>query len=54
MRQARAQTGFAPPPQRPLGRERRGVALAALFAATALMLGIVVAAAVVSVSMAHA
>ncbi len=51
--QLREQTGFAPPPQRPLGRERRSVALAALFAAIALTLGIIIAAAVVTAGMAR-
>ncbi len=47
------QAGFAPPPKRPLGRERRSVALAALVAAIGLTLGTIVAATVVTAAMAR-
>ena len=44
MRLTTEQTGFAPPPTRPLGRERNAVALAELL--TTLALGTIVAAAI--------
>jgi len=53
MRQPLERTGFAPPPKRSLGRERRSVALAALLAAMGLALGTIVAATIVTAGMAH-
>ena len=46
MRRTTEQTGFAPPPTRPLGRERNAVALAELLTTLALVLGTIVAAAI--------
>jgi hypothetical protein len=53
MRETRADTGFAPPAERPLGHERRSVALAALIATIGLTLGTIVAATVVTAAMAQ-
>jgi hypothetical protein len=47
MRQPREQTGFAPPADHPLGRERRAVMIAELVATIALAIGTIVAATVV-------
>jgi hypothetical protein len=47
-------TGFAPPPDRKLGRERRTAALAALIASVALALSTVLVATVLSVGIANA
>jgi uncharacterized membrane protein YphA (DoxX/SURF4 family) len=47
-------TGFAAPASRPIGHERRSVALAALIASAALAVSTIVAATVVSVGIARA
>ena len=54
MRKPIESTGFTPPSGRPLGRERRTVALAELVAIVGLALSTIVAATVVSVGIARA
>ena len=54
MRQPVELTGFTPPARRPLGSERRLVALAELLATLGLALGTVIAVTVVSVGIARA
>jgi hypothetical protein len=54
MRKPFEHTGFTPPSGRPLGRERRRVALAELLAIVGLALSTIVAATVVSVGIARA
>jgi hypothetical protein len=52
MRPPIEQTGFAPPPQRPLGRERKSVAFAELLAMVGLVLGTIVVA-TITAALAH-
>jgi len=54
MRQPVEMTGFVPPAGRKLGRQRRIAAVAELIAGTALALGTIVAATVVTVGIARA
>jgi hypothetical protein len=54
MRQTNEQTGFAPPPTRPLGRERRSVAVAELLAGVGLAAGTLIAATVITAGIARA
>jgi hypothetical protein len=54
MRKPLDPSGFTPPPDHPLGGERRRVALAELVASAALALSTIVVATVVSVGIAHA
>jgi hypothetical protein len=46
MRPTREQTGFAPPPTRPPGRDRTAAVLAELLTTLALVLGTIIAATV--------
>lgn len=54
MRKPIESTGFSPPPEHPLGKERRSTALAALVATLALALSTIVVVTVVSAGIAHA
>jgi hypothetical protein len=54
MRRTSAEPGFAPPNERPLGRERRGIALAELMATLGLTLAMIVALGVIGVGIARA
>jgi hypothetical protein len=54
MRRTSAEPGFAPPIERPLGRERRGIALAELMATLGLTLAMIVAIGVIGVGIARA
>lgn len=54
MRRTTDDTGFAPPPTRPLGRERRSVDIAALLASVGLAAGTLVAASVITAGIARA
>jgi hypothetical protein len=54
MRLPSRDTGFAPPPTRPLGRERRSLALAQLLASIGLAAGTLIAATVITAGIARA
>lgn len=54
MRRTSAEPGFAPPIERPLGSERRGIALAELMATLGLTLAMIVAIGVIGVGIARA